>query len=95
MYCRVPLIDGSENTQERLIFVIQAGVFLVQDRVTTLIACSAGMSRSPAIAAAVVSVLRQRPPDAVLADIMEGAPADVSPGLWAAVKQALHVLQST
>ena len=94
VYCRIPLIDGAENSLERLIFVIETGVSLLQNQVPTLIACSAGMSRSPSIAAAVLSVIWQKPADAVLAEIMDGAPADVSPGLWDAVKQALQTIQS-
>jgi len=92
VYCRIPLIDGAENSPERLKFVIETGVSLLRNKVPTLIACSAGMSRSPSITAAVLSLIRQQPADAVLAEILDGAPADVSPGLWEAVKDVVQTL---
>lgn len=93
VYCRIPLIDGAENSPERLQFVIETGVSLLQNQVPTLIACSAGMSRSPSITAAVLSVIRQKPADEVLAEILDGAPADVSPGLWEAVKTVVQTMR--
>lgn len=94
VYCRVPLIDGAENSPERLKFAIETGVSLLAQQVPTLIACSAGMSRSPSISAAVLSVIRQIPPDDALRELLKGAPADVSPGLWEAVKQVAERMQA-
>jgi protein-tyrosine phosphatase len=94
VYCRVPLIDGAENSPERLKFVIETGVSLATHQVPTLIACSAGMSRSPSIAAAVLSVVEQRSAEEVLQEILGHSPADVSPGLWEAVKRVVQTIQA-
>jgi hypothetical protein len=51
------------------------------------------MSRSPSITAAVLAVVRQRSADEVLKDILEHSPADVSPGLWEAVKTVVQTIQ--
>jgi protein-tyrosine phosphatase len=92
VYCRVPIIDGAENSPERLKFVIETGVMLVKNKVPTLIACSAGMSRSPSITAAVLSVIQQKSADEVLEEILKDSPADVSPVLWEAVKTAVQAI---
>jgi hypothetical protein len=55
---------------------------LVGSGVQTLIACGAGMSRSPAIAAMVMSQLMGVEPSKALAILQAGGPCDVSPGLW-------------
>lgn len=94
VYCRVPLIDSAENSPERLKFAIETGVSLVTNQVPTLIACSAGMSRSPSIASAVLSVVRQERADEVLKEIVGHSPADISPGLWEAVKTVVETIQA-
>lgn len=48
---RVPLHDGAGNPPERLRLAVTAIELLLQARIPTLVACSGGMSRSPAIAA--------------------------------------------
>ncbi|WP_339726897.1 dual specificity protein phosphatase [uncultured Gimesia sp.] len=52
VYCRLPLIDGEENNPAILQTAIETTTRFIQSEVPTLIACSGGMSRSPAIAAA-------------------------------------------
>jgi len=58
-YFRLPLVDGSDNPA----WLLRAAVSLVRsllvDEVPTLVFCSAGMSRSPAIAAAAIASIRQ------------------------------------
>src|SRR5262245_48646478 len=55
IYCRFPILDGAGNRGE----VIRAAVYtvaeFVRSQVPTLVACGAGMSRSPAIAAAAIA----------------------------------------
>jgi protein-tyrosine phosphatase len=89
IYCRFPLMDGRGNPDWLLRIAIQTTVQLLRDSVTTLVACSGGMSRTPALAAAAISATCGTPPDDCLLQIVEGQPHDVSPLLWQEVKQAL------
>ena len=92
IYCRIPLVDGDGNTNAVIDTAIRSATALVQNRVRTLIACSAGMSRAPSIGAAVVAVLTERPPDDCLVDIIASAPNDVSPVLWSRVKSVHRLI---
>jgi hypothetical protein len=87
IYCRFPIVDGTSGGQKVLAAAIQTVVVLLQEQMPTLVCCGAGMSRSPAIAAAVVSLLHGGTPDDRLREVVQGHPHDVSPLLWAAVKE--------
>ena len=86
IYCRIPIVDGEENADGRIAAAIQCVVALARHELRTLVACSAGLSRSPAILAAAIALLTGDSPDQCLAQIVAGAPHDVSPALWASVK---------
>jgi hypothetical protein len=86
VYCRFPLIDGAGNSPVHLSLAINTTASLIAQRIPTIICCSAGMSRSPAIAAAALAAFRGQSPDDCLQEITAGSPCDVSPGLWAEVK---------
>jgi hypothetical protein len=80
--CRFPLLDGTGNRPEVVHLAIGTLVALVKKRIPTLIYCGGGMSRSPAIAAAALSVVLQQPPETCLEQVVKHHPSDVSPGLW-------------
>ena len=61
-------------------------VSLLRYRVPTLVACADGMSRSPAIAAAAIAVVRGTSPEAMLEEIAKSGSHDVVPGLWAEIE---------
>lgn len=88
VYCRFPLHDGGGNEAAMLRLVIETVIALVRNQTRTLVACSAGMSRAPAISAAVLALMTRRPPEECLARVIAHAPNDVSPVLWADVKLA-------
>lgn len=90
IYCRIPLNDGDGNANEVIIAAVRCLVALLQLEIRTIIACSAGMSRSPAIAAAALAVVTGHSPDDCLLTIIAGHPHDVSPILWLRVK-AIHI----
>jgi protein-tyrosine phosphatase len=79
VYLRIPIVDGGENDRRRLACAVDAVVQLVRRQVPTLVCCSAGMSRSPAVVAAALSIVHHRPPDEVLAEIAARMPHDLSP----------------
>jgi protein-tyrosine phosphatase len=66
---------------------VQTTVELIRAAIPTLVACSAGMSRSPAIIAAALAITQRTPLEETLAAIASHGPIDVSPGLLADIKQ--------
>ncbi|MEK6257770.1 MAG: dual specificity protein phosphatase [Planctomycetota bacterium] len=90
VYCRFPLLDGAGNESWMLRAAIETISGLLRDNVPTLVACSAGMSRSPALVAAAIARFSARDPNECLMECVEGGPADVSPLLWHDVVDALR-----
>jgi protein-tyrosine phosphatase len=89
VYLRFPLSDGGCNHAELIHLAIIATANLIQSRVPTLICCAAGMSRSPAIAAAALSVANRETPESSLSHVVRYRRADVSPGLWSEILEVL------
>lgn len=86
IYCRFPLSDGPGNSKKLLYLALTTVANLLEKNVPTLVCCSAGMSRSPAVAAAALSMVYQQDPDESLKEVAEYHPADVLPGLWNELK---------
>src|SRR5262245_24690640 len=86
IYCRFPLIDGEGNSITILRAAIMTVRYFIESKTATLISCSGGMSRSPAIAAAAISRIEQVSPDEALLRIAASGPHDVSTVLWTQVK---------
>ena len=82
VYCRLPLIDGDENQQSVLQTAITTLARFIQAEVPTLVACSAGMSRAPAIVAGALSNTNAITLEEAIQQVAETGPCDVSPGLW-------------
>jgi protein-tyrosine phosphatase len=81
-YFRFPLVDGAGNLPWLLRAAVNAVVGLIGSNTTTLVCCSAGMSRSRAVAAAAVARVRRCSLAVGLAAVAQRGPVDVSPGLW-------------
>jgi len=79
---RIPLSDGIGNDSFALRFAISTIAELIKSQRRTLICCSAGLSRSPAIAACAIAFAEEKSPDECLNDISKLVRTDVSPGLW-------------
>ena len=84
--CRIPLHDGDGNSSAAIEVALRTLVTLLRLEFRTLVACSAGMSRSPAIAAAALAIFTGGSADDYLRSITKGQPHDVSPLLWSQVK---------
>ena len=56
----------------------------------TLVCCGGGLSRSPAVAAAALSIVHRTKPEECLEKIAEHSPTDVVPALWADLKGLLE-----
>ncbi|QDU62763.1 hypothetical protein Pan216_36330 [Planctomycetes bacterium Pan216] len=82
VYCRFPIVDGTGNPAYLLKAAIDSAASFVDANVPTLVACSGGMSRSPAIAAAAMARLPGMTFDAALETVTRTGPIDVSTALW-------------
>jgi hypothetical protein len=86
VYCRFPIMDGQQTSLSILRAAIEMLVSLLNKQIPTLVCCSAGMSRSPAVVAGAMSVFRGGDPDDRLREIVMSHPHDVSPQLWQDVR---------
>ena len=79
VYLRFPLNDGADNSIGLIELVVDSLAFLVSLGMPTLVCCSAGVSRSPAVAAAAIASVTGEPPDEVLERILRGRPVTCRP----------------
>src|SRR5258708_4446486 len=78
VYCRFPLMDGSGNPRWLLEATVNTVSRLLIAHVPTIVCCSLGMSRSPAIAAVALSKAYRLPIDECLNLVCGTGPHDVS-----------------
>jgi|SRR5262245_22844177 len=81
VYCRFPLINGTENPPWMLRAAIDMVVTLLREKVTTLVAGGSGQSRAPAIAAAALVKLGRPSLQDALLYLAAFGHCDVSAGL--------------
>jgi len=94
IYVRIPILDGDGNADHIIELAINTLVYLLGSGTKTLVACSAGMSRSPCIAAASVAIASDRSIDECMHSIVTSGPNDVSPILWHHVKNVYNGIAS-
>jgi len=87
VYCRLPLNDGLSNDSATVRVAVYATVEFIKAQVPTLVTCTGGMSRSPAIAAAAIALVERINPDEALLRVVSAGPHDVSPALWSSIKK--------
>jgi protein-tyrosine phosphatase len=78
---RFPLVDGDDNDAEVLALAISTLTHLLEQNFACLVCCQAGLSRSPAIAAAALARLTRHPYQACLDVIGKYHPHAIHPGL--------------
>jgi len=88
VYCRIPLVDGEGNRREIIRAAVDLTASFIEAGVPTLVACGAGMSRSPIIVAAALAKIDASTLEEALEKITAGVAHDVSTSLWAEVKAA-------
>lgn len=94
IYCRFPIVDGSGNRPELLRLAVTTTADLIRSGTPTLVFCSGGMSRSPAIAAAALAVASGRSPEDCMVEVFASGPRDLSPSLWSELLLILDGLAS-
>lgn len=90
LYVRFPLVDGPGNDRTVLYLALITLTNLLEKQVPTLVCCGAGLSRSPALAAAALAMVYQEKPDDCLRQIAAHQPHDVAPGFWLEVKKVFQ-----
>ena len=81
VYCRFPLHDGEGNNPATLRNALQLVVSLLVTEIPTVVGCSAGMSRSPAIAACALAFHLKQSPQDVLSQMMNQTSLEIHPAL--------------
>jgi hypothetical protein len=87
VYCRFPIAEGRQASKEVLRTAVETAASLLKSGVPTLVLCGAGMSRSPAVAAAALAIACGGSPEERLSEVVSGHPHDVSRRLWAEVRE--------
>jgi len=95
IYCRFPLNDGGGNDASALLQSVQTTVDFLTAGTRTVVACSAGMSRSPIIAAFALAVHLDQSPDDVISRIAETKSLEASGPLWNDVADVFSQVRRT
>lgn len=82
VYCRFPLNDGGGNDPKVLLQSLQTTIHLLESGMPTLVGCSAGMSRSPAVAAFALAYHLSKDPDQVIQRIANLKALELNRELW-------------
>ena len=82
IYLRFPSLDGAGNRGELLFLAVSTVATLLKMRIPLLMTCGGGVSRSPAVAAAALSIVDGQTPEECLRRVVKQHASDVSPGLW-------------
>jgi hypothetical protein len=90
VYCRFPLVDGAGNPDWLLRAAVETVAGLLRSGTATLVHCSAGMSRSPAVGGAGLALASGCSFGEGLKAVTESGATDVSPGLWEAIQEAMR-----
>jgi protein-tyrosine phosphatase len=88
-YCRFPLNDGGGNDPGTIVQAVHTLTGFLKSGVRTLVACSAGMSRSPTIAAFALGDYLSENPATVLERIAGMKPIAVNGKFWNDVAEAI------
>src|SRR5882724_3262130 len=91
VYCRFPLLDGSDNPPWLLRAAVDTTATLLRANVPTLVFCSGGMSRTPAVAACALACVTGRSAEECLAEVARAGNCDVSTTLWRDLISAMAV----
>jgi hypothetical protein len=89
--CRFPLSDSGESPIWLLKYAAESVALFLHSGVSVLVCCSMGMNRSVCVAAGGISIVENKPFHEVIEGLAVSGPADISPGLYFAMQQALNM----
>ena len=93
IYCRFPPNDGGGNENAVLLQAIQTLADLLDSGTRTIVACSAGMSRCPTVAAFALAAHLSQKPDDVIARIAGVKPLELNRELWDEVARIFPIVR--
>jgi hypothetical protein len=82
IYLRHPLRDGGGDSPAQLRTAVASVGRLLIEGIPALVACGAGMSRSPSVAVVAIAMHRQERAEDRLQRVVAHGPRDVSPLFW-------------
>ena len=82
VYCRFPIVDGAGNDPSLLRLALLTTVELLKSRTPAIVACSAGMSRSPTVAICALALHLNQSPESVLGSVNEKSSFELHGDLW-------------
>lgn len=85
---RFPLSDGGDNPVWLLRMAVESVAVLLRAGVPTIVCCASGLSRSVCVAAGGVALAEEMTLEESLALVVGSGPADVSPGLFAQLRDS-------
>lgn len=85
------MVDGAGNPDWMLKLACHTVADLLCTEIPTLVYCSAGLSRSPVIAAVAIAIRTNRTLDEALTEVRQAGDLDVSPALWAAIGNCVRI----
>ena len=91
---RFPLLDGGSNEAWLVRSSIESVAGLIACRAHALVACSAGMSRSPAVVIAAIALASGEAIESTLCRVSRAGSVDITPSLWGQVCSALTAIRS-
>ena len=94
LYLRFPLFDGEGNEPAVLQLAVKTVSTLIEQNISTLVCCSAGMSRSPLVTAAALMPIRGTSFAECLRFVTHDRPADISPALLFELRKVLAATDS-
>lgn len=93
VYCRFPLNDGGGNNPASIKQALQLTISLLKSETKTLLACSAGMSRSPTIGAFALAHYLGEDPTDVIYRIGELKGLELKPAFWSDIASAFNEIK--
>ena len=92
IYCRFPRLDGGGNDFQLLLQTLRSVLIFLESDTKLLVACSAGMSRSPSIAAFALGHYLLQDPETIVSQIASIRSLELKPMLWADLRLAFQGL---
>jgi len=93
-YCRFPLNDGAGNDDRVLLLALQTLVDLLASEIRTIIGCSAGMSRSPTLAAFALAAHLDQQANEIVEQISKQKGLEIKGPFWNEVETAFSRLRT-
>ena len=82
IYCRFPICDAAGNDPRGLLLAVQTVVDLLAAKTRTIVACSAGLSRSPTIASFALAKYLSKNPQEIVENLAKDKSLEIHGGLW-------------